>query len=52
MKLREIWRFLKDKYVYTLTFVIALLLMAGAGYVGEVGPFGGRCLVVVDGVHQ
>ena len=52
MKLREIWRFLKDKYVYTLTFVIALLLMAGAWYVGEVGPFGGRCLVVVDGVHQ
>lgn len=52
MKLNRIWEFLKDKYVYTLTFLIALVMMIGAWYIGEVGPFGGRCLVVVDGVHQ
>lgn len=52
MKLHNIWKLLKDKYVYTATFLIALLMMIGAWVIGEVGPFGGRCLVVVDGVHQ
>jgi uncharacterized membrane protein YfhO len=31
---------------------MALVMMAGAWYIGEVGPFGDKCLVVVDGVHQ
>ena len=31
---------------------IALLMMLGAWIIGEIGPFGGKCLVVVDGVHQ
>lgn len=52
MKLDHIWELLKDKYVYTVTFLIAFLMMAGAWVIGEIGPFGGRCLVVVDGVHQ
>lgn len=52
MKLHSIWKLLKDKYVYTATFLIAFLMMIGAWVIGEVGPFGGRCLVVVDGVHQ
>ena len=52
MKLSYIWQFLKDKYVYTLTFTISLIMVIGAWYIGEIGPFGGRCLVVVDGVHQ
>lgn len=52
MKLHNIWKLLKDKYVYTATFLIAFLMMIGAWVIGEVGPFGGRCLVVVDGVHQ
>jgi uncharacterized membrane protein YfhO len=52
MKLNKIWRFLKDKYVYTVTFLLAFLMMMGAWYIGEVGPFGDKCLVVVDGVHQ
>ena len=50
--MNRIYKFLKDKYVYTITFGIAVLMMVGAWYVGEVGPFGGKCLVVVDGVHQ
>ena len=50
--MNRIYKFLKDKYVYTITFGIAVLMMIGAWYVGEVGPFGGKCLVVVDGVHQ
>lgn len=52
MKLFHIWQFLKDKYIYTLTLVISLVMIIGAWYIGEIGPFGGRCLVVVDGVHQ
>lgn len=52
IKFAQIWKFLKDKYVYTITFVLALILVIGAWYIGEVGPFGGRCLVLVDGVHQ
>ena len=51
-KIYRLWVFLKDKYVYTLTFVIAFLMILGAWIVGEIGPFGDRCLVVVDGVHQ
>lgn len=50
--MNRIYSFLKDKYVYTITFGIALIMMIGAWYVGEVGPFGDKCLVVVDGVHQ
>lgn len=52
MKQKRVWDFLKDKYVYTVTFGIALIMMIGAWYIGEVGPFGDKCLVVVDGVHQ
>lgn len=52
MKQNKIWNFLKDKYVYTITFGIALLMMLGAWIIGEIGPFGNKCLVVVDGVHQ
>lgn len=52
MNTDRIWNFLKDKYVYTITFGIALIMMAGAWYIGEIGPFGDKCLVVVDGVHQ
>lgn len=51
-KWHKLWLFLKDKYVYTMTLVIAVFMMLGAWIVGEIGPFGGRCLVVVDGVHQ
>lgn len=50
--MNRIYDFLKDKYVYTITFGIALIMMIGAWYIGEVGPFGDKCLVVVDGVHQ
>lgn len=52
MNFNRIWKFLKDKYIYTITFCIAVIMMIGAWYLGEVGPFGDRCLVVVDGVHQ
>ena len=52
MKENKIWKFLKDKYVYTITFCIALLVMLGAWIIGDIGPFGDKCLVVVDGVHQ
>lgn len=52
MNFNKIWKFLKDKYIYTITFSIAVIMMIGAWYIGEVGPFGDRCLVVVDGVHQ
>lgn len=48
----KIWNFVTDKYVYVVTFVIALCMMLGAWIIGEIGPFGGKCLVVVDGVHQ
>lgn len=48
----RIWKYCKDNYVYVVTFGIAFLLMLFAWYIGQVGPFGGRCLVVVDGVHQ
>lgn len=50
--MNTIWSFIKNKYVYVLTFIIAFAMMVGAWKVGEVGPFGGKCLVVVDGVHQ
>lgn len=52
MKWKKFWSFLKDKYVYTITFVLALFMMAAAWKIGEIGPFGGKSLVVVDGVHQ
>lgn len=48
----KIWNFVTDKYVYVVTFVIALCMMLGAWIIGEIGPFGGKSLVVVDGVHQ
>ncbi len=48
----KIWNFVKDKYVYVVTFTIALCMMLGAWIIGEIGPFGGKSLVVVDGVHQ
>ena len=44
--------FIKDQYVYILTFVFAFVMMVGAWMIGDIGPFGGKCLVVVDGVHQ
>ncbi len=46
------YAFLKDKYVYSVTLGLAIVMMIGAWYIGDVGPFGGRCLIVVDGVHQ
>lgn len=52
MKQNIIWQFLKDKYVYVITFSLALIMMLGAWIIGEIGPFGDKCLVVVDGVHQ
>lgn len=52
MKTEKLKAFYKRNYVYVVTFVLACIMMVGAWYVGEVGPFGGRCLVVVDGVHQ
>lgn len=52
MKREKIWNFLKDKYVYVITLGIALIMMLGVWIIGEVGPFGNKCLVVVDGVHQ
>ena len=48
----KIWNFVKDKYVYVVTFAIAFIMMLGAWIIGEIGPFGGKSLVVVDGVHQ
>ncbi len=48
----KFYAFLKDKYVYTVTLGLAFIMMLGAWIIGEVGPFGGRCLIVVDGVHQ
>ena len=42
----------KDKYIYLIIFVIAFFVVMGAWIIGGVGPFGGKCLVVVDGVHQ
>ncbi len=51
-KTDKIWKFCKDNYVYVVTFGIAFLIMSGAWIIGRVGPFGGKCLVVVDGVHQ
>lgn len=50
--LNRIWKFCRSNYVYVVTFVLALIIMSGAWMIGKVGPFGGRCLVVVDGVHQ
>lgn len=52
LKMKKIWMFLKDKYIYSVTFLLALIMMIGAWYIGEIGPFGDKCLVVVDGVHQ
>lgn len=46
----KVWWY--DKYVYVFIFVIAFFMMLGAWMIGDVGPFGGKCLVVVDGVHQ
>lgn len=48
----RIYSFLKDKYVYSITLGLAFIMMLGAWIIGDVGPFGGRCLIVVDGVHQ
>lgn len=48
----RIYAFLKDKYVYSITLGLAFVMMLGAWIIGDVGPFGGRCLIVVDGVHQ
>ena len=44
--------FVKEQYVYILTFIFAFAMMVGAWIIGEIGPFGDKCLVVVDGVHQ
>ncbi len=44
--------FLKENYVYSITVGLACIMMIGAWIIGDVGPFGGRCLIVVDGVHQ
>lgn len=44
--------FITRNYIYLATFIIAFAMMVGAWAIGEVGPFGGKCLVVVDGVHQ
>lgn len=48
----RIWKFCKDNYVYVVTFAVAFFIMLCAWIIGKVGPFGGKCLVVVDGVHQ
>lgn len=52
MKTNRIWNVLKDKYVYTVTLCLAFMMMVGAWKIGEIGPFGGKSMVVVDGVHQ
>lgn len=48
----RIWNFCREKYVYVIVLMLSFIMMVGAWYIGEVGPFGGKCLVVVDGVHQ
>lgn len=48
----RVFGFLKKNYIYSITVGLALIMMIGAWIIGDVGPFGGRCLVVVDGVHQ
>ncbi len=48
----KVWGFVKDKYIYVTTFVLACLMILGAWIIGDVGPFGGKSMVVVDGVHQ
>ncbi len=50
--INKIWKFCKDKYVYVITFTLGVLVMLGAWIIGDIGPFGDKCLVVVDGVHQ
>jgi uncharacterized membrane protein YfhO len=52
MNSNSIKDFIKDKYVYILTIALAFGMMLGAWIIGKIGPFGGRCLIVVDGVHQ
>ena len=48
----RIYAFFKRNYVYSITLALAFTMMIGAWIIGDVGPFGGRCLIVVDGVHQ
>lgn len=52
MNWEKLWNFIKDKYVYIVTFLLASLMMLIAWVIGDVGPFGGKSLIVVDGVHQ
>lgn len=52
MSSSNIKNFIKDKYVYILTVLLAFGMMLGAWIIGDIGPFGGKCLIVVDGVHQ
>lgn len=48
----RIINFFAEKKIYVITFLLAFAMMVGAWKIGNVGPFGGKCLVVVDGVHQ
>ena len=44
--------FFSDKKIYLITFLISFAMMTGAWIIGDIGPFGGKSLIVVDGVHQ
>lgn len=52
MNRHKIWEFIKDKYIYVVTFGIACLIMLVAAIINGVVPFGNHSFVVVDGVHQ
>lgn len=47
-----LWNFTKKHYIYIITFCLACLMMLGAWIIGDIGPFGGKSMAVVDGVHQ
>lgn len=49
---KRLYGLMKRNYVYSITLALAFIMMIGAWIIGDVGPFGGRCLIVVDGVHQ
>lgn len=44
--------FVKDNYVYILSFIIPALFMLGVWIAMGIGPFGGHSLTMVDSLHQ
>lgn len=48
----SLWNRIKEKRMYWIVLFLSLIMIVGIWYVGEIGPFGNKCLVVVDGVHQ